>query len=107
MKYIPYDTRFNFLPGGFTRYGNYYGYKFDNRKKIFKSVYFSHKNKPLPGDETGLSERQAWVGLERAWVAFKAYRKAGNKEMMSKYANIINVLKGKLGLDPTYFYNLP
>lgn len=109
MKYIPYNKLFDYLPGGLSKHGNYIYYKYSGKSKTFKKVYsydYSKTRPPLIGDDTGLSETQAWIALHKAWIAFKAYKSEDNQAMMEKYANIVNVLKKKLGFDSIEFYSL-
>lgn len=103
--YEPNNRTDRYLPSQ-TMFGTRKYIKWNDRNKTFQSVYMKNfsVHPPLEGDETRLNEIQAWIALEKAWLAFKAYKRADNVLMMEKYANVINIMKEKLGFPRIDFY---
>ena len=104
--YEPTSRTDKYLPA-MTQLGTRKYIRWNDRNKTFKSVYikdFTVHSIPLEGDPTGLTVTQAWIALEKAWLAFKAYKRADDVLMMEKYANVINIMKEKLGFPRLDFY---
>lgn len=103
--YEPNCRTDRYLPA-WTKNGTRKYIKWNDRNKTFQNVYYKNFNnyELLEGDPTGLTVTQAWIALEKAWLAFKAYKRHDNVLMMEKYANVINIMKEKLGFPRLDFY---